>query len=119
MKYIVTLIFASIFFTSAYSNTPQDSTSAGHNGQQVKEQVRAQQNGNENPGVLKQSRRGKDVFIDKDGDGICDQRVKGMGFRRGQKAHRQNGSGQSQGQGNGNGSNGSGSGQGNGNGSGH
>jgi hypothetical protein len=26
---------------------------------------------------------GKDKFIDKDGDGICDERATGMGFRRG------------------------------------
>ena len=27
--------------------------------------------------------KGKDKFIDKDGDGICDERATGMGFRRG------------------------------------
>jgi len=117
MKYIITVIFTFIFFTSAYSFTPQDSTSAGHNGQQIKEQVRVQEKGNKNQEALKQNKRGKDVFIDKDGDGICDQRVKGMGFKRGQKGHRQNGNGQGQGQGQG--GNGSGSGSGNGNGNGH
>ncbi len=121
MKYIITLILSLLFITTAYSFAPQDSTAAGHNGQQVKEQVKAQENGYKSSGLMKQKRRGKDVFIDKDGDGICDQRVRGMGFKRGQKGHRQNGNGQSQGQGNGgngsgqgNGSVGSGSGQGNG-----
>lgn len=30
-----------------------------------------------------QGPRGRDKFIDKDGDGICDERATGMGFRRG------------------------------------
>lgn len=30
-----------------------------------------------------QKAKGKDKFIDKDGDGICDERATGMGFRRG------------------------------------
>lgn len=30
----------------------------------------------------------KDVFIDKDGDGICDQRVKGLLFEKLRKRHR-------------------------------
>ena len=33
-------------------------------------------------------KRNKDVFIDKDGDGICDQRVKGMLFEKLRKRHR-------------------------------
>ena len=31
----------------------------------------------------------KDAFIDKDGDGICDQRVKGMSFEKAQRRHMQ------------------------------
>lgn len=125
MRYIITIIFSLLFSSAAYSFTPQDSTVAGHNGQQVKEQVRMQEKGYKNQGQLKQKRRGKDVFIDKDGDGICDQRVRGMGFQRGQKGHKQNGKNQGngqQGQGPGNGGNGPGSGQGyggNGNGNGN
>jgi len=30
-----------------------------------------------------QKGRGRDKFVDKDGDGICDERATGMGFRRG------------------------------------
>ena len=118
MRYIITIIFSLLFISAAYSFTPQDSTSAGRNGQQVKEQVRMQEKGNKNKGLFKQKRRSKDVFIDKDGDGICDQRVRGMGFQRGQKGHRQNGKAQGNGQqgsrGQGSGGNGSTSGQGNG-----
>ena len=74
-----------------------------------------QESGNKNQSLLKQKKRGKDVFIDKDGDGICDQRVRGMGFQRGQKGHRQYGKGEGNGQQEqGNGGNGTGSGQGNG-----
>jgi len=33
-------------------------------------------------------KRNKDVFIDKDGDGICDQRVKGLLLEKLRKRHR-------------------------------
>ncbi len=44
-------------------------------------------------------KRNKDVFIDKDGDGICDQRVKGLLFEKLRKRQRagQNGGGGHQG----------------------
>ncbi len=104
MRYLITLIFSLLFFSVAFSFSSQDSTLTGNNGQQVKEQVRAQESGNNNRNLMQQKRKGNDVFIDKDGDGICDQRVRGMGFKRGQKGHRQSGKGQGNGQGNGNGS---------------
>lgn len=31
---------------------------------------------------FKKTKRGKDVFIDRDGDGICDNRVEGMSFEK-------------------------------------
>jgi len=34
-------------------------------------------------GSKSQSGRGRDKFVDKDGDGICDERATGMGVRRG------------------------------------
>ncbi len=46
-------------------------------------------------------KRNKDVFIDKDGDGICDQRVKGLLLEKLRKRHRagQNGGGHQGGRG--------------------
>jgi hypothetical protein len=46
-------------------------------------------------------KRNKDVFIDKDGDGICDQRVRGLLFEKLRKRHRagQNGEGHNGGRG--------------------
>ena len=34
---------------------------------------------------VKQKKKKRDFFIDKDGDGICDNRAKGMGFERQRK----------------------------------
>ncbi len=123
MKYLIIIFFPIILISTGLAFSPPDSTNAGRNGQQVKEQARAQEKVHVQGQVqeklnnrinmqneLKQNKRGKDVFIDKDGDGICDQRVKGMGFKRGQNGHKQNGKTQ------GNGGNDAG---GNGNGNGH
>lgn len=39
-------------------------------------------------GAVTDRKRNKDVFIDKDGDGICDQRVKGLLFEKLRKRQR-------------------------------
>ena len=42
---------------------------------------------------IKQRRGRRDFFIDKDGDGICDNRAKGMGFERQRKRQNPKGGG--------------------------
>jgi hypothetical protein len=37
--------------------------------------------------TFKKQKRKKDVFIDKDGDGICDNRANGMSFEKFRKRH--------------------------------
>ena len=124
MKTILTiLIFGSFGF--AYANSLQDSTQ-NQNREQVQKQIQ-EQNQQKNKGEESQikdrnrlhsgdqlsgkggKKRGKDVFIDKDGDGIADSRAGGMSLQKVRKRTRvgQQGSG---GQG-GNGSGGKGGGK--------
>ena len=101
MKTIITIVFLSVGLL--YSQTISDSSQI-KNRNQEKEKVQIQnqdqkknQNQNqigpkENPqGEVKQDRKKKDVFIDKDGDGICDSRQSGMSFN---KMRKRQGSGQ-------------------------
>lgn len=53
------------------------------NQEQEKFQLEKQVGPKENPqSEVKQNRKKKDVFIDKDGDGICDTRQSGMSFNK-------------------------------------
>ena len=101
MKTLITMVFLSVGLL--YSQTISDSSQI-KNRNQEKEKVQIQnqnqkknQNQNqigpkENPqGEVKQNRKRKDVFIDKDGDGICDSRQSGMSFN---KMRKRQGSGQ-------------------------
>ncbi len=73
------------------------------NGEKVQQRLMEQnRTGNKFGKPFGKFKKGKDVFIDKDGDGICDQRVNGMGFdkhrkrfkgQQGGKGHGGNGSG--------------------------
>jgi hypothetical protein len=97
MKTILTiLIFGS--FSFAYANALQDSTQ-NQNREQVQKQIQ-EQNQQKNKGEESQiknrnqlhkgeqfsgkggKKRGKDVFIDKDGDGIADTRAGGMSLEK-------------------------------------
>ena len=97
MKTILTiLIFGS--FSFAYANVLQDSTQ-NQNREQVQKQIQ-EQNQQKNIGEESQiknrnqlhkgeqfsgkggKKRGKDVFIDKDGDGIADTRAGGMSLEK-------------------------------------
>ena len=101
MKTIITIVFLSVGLL--YSQTISDSSQIkNRNQEQEKVQIQNQdqkknQNQNqigpkENPqGEVKQDRKKKDVFIDKDGDGICDSRQSGMSFN---KMRKRQGSGQ-------------------------
>lgn len=99
MKTIITIVLLSAGLI--YSQTISDSTQT-RNKNQEKEKMQ-----NQNPEMkkyqeqigpkgnpqneVKQNRNKKDVFIDKDGDGICDSRQSGMSFN---KMRKRQGSGQ-------------------------
>jgi hypothetical protein len=118
MKTIITIALLSVGLL--YSQTISDSTQT-RNRNQEREQIQNQNSeikGNQeqigpkgNPQTdVKANRKKKDVFIDKDGDGICDSRQSGMSFN---KMRKRQGSGQKgpggpggSGSGNGNGGNG-------------
>ena len=125
MKTILTiLIFGS--FSFAYANALQDSTQ-NQNREQVQKQIQ-EQNQQKNKGDESQikernrlhsgeplsgkggKKKGKDVFIDKDGDGIADTRAGGMSLEKIRKRTRagQKGSGGQGGNGNVSGGNGGG-----------
>ena len=90
------LIYAAIFvmtFSVSVLAQANDSTKVR---KQKKETVKTEvQQKAQQQETVTSRKRNKDVFIDKDGDGICDQRVKGLLFEKLRKRHRagQNGGG--------------------------
>ena len=106
-----------------YGQTISDSTQSKNKNQeqeqilkenQEKSKTQNQIGPNESPqSDVKENRKKKDVFIDKDGDGICDSRQSGMSFNKMRKRQGsgQKGPGGPGGSGNGN-NGGSGNGQG-------
>ena len=89
---IYTAIFAMTFSVSVLAQA-NDSTKVR---KQKKETVKTEvQQKVQQQETVTSRKRNKDVFIDKDGDGICDQRVKGLLFEKLRKRHRagQNGGG--------------------------
>jgi len=99
MKTIITIVF--LFAGLIYSQTISDSTQMRKQNQEKEkiqnrnsemQQVQDQIGPKQNPeGEVKQNRKRKDVFVDKDGDGICDSRQSGMSFN---KMRKRQGSGQ-------------------------
>jgi len=118
MKTIITIVLLSTGLI--YSQGISDSTQRKN---QEKERIQNQNQNQEMKQVqdqtgpkgapqneVKQNRKKKDVFIDKDGDGICDSRQSGMSFnkmrkRLGSGKKGPGGSGGSGGSGNGSGGN--------------
>jgi hypothetical protein len=99
MKTIITIVF--LFAGLIYSQTISDSTQMRNQNQEKEkiqnrnsemQQLQDQIGPKQNPeGEVKQNRKRKDVFVDKDGDGICDSRQSGMSFN---KMRKRQGSGQ-------------------------
>lgn len=89
---ICAAIFICLFSVSILAQGA-DSTKAP-----VKKSVKTEKNEKETETPRK---RNKDVFIDKDGDGICDHRANGLLFEKLRKRHRagQNGEGHQGGRG--------------------
>jgi len=89
MKTVITIII--MFLCSAFMRAQPDSSDIKD--KEVKNQISIQQNEikqiqkrigpEDKPGeIQKMKTKGKDVFIDKDGDGICDTRQGGMSFNK-------------------------------------
>jgi len=108
-----TIILIAVFSTGfLFAQSVSDSSQIKNRKQEQKQIQQGQDNkqvgSKENPDNNKGNIKKKDVFIDKDGDGICDSRQGGMSFN---KMRSRKGSGQK-----GTGGNGSGNGNQNGNG---
>jgi cytochrome c biogenesis factor len=123
MKTIITIVLLSAGLI--YSQTISDSTQMRNKNQekekiqnqnselkQIQDQTGPKQN---QQAEVKENRKKKDVFIDKDGDGICDTRQSGMSFNKMRKrlGSGKNGPGGQGGSGNGNNGNSNGYGGGN------
>ncbi len=91
-KKMFLILFLTASFSFAYAAEEDDST-------KVKSKNKFEKTITEKTDQSIKQRRGRrDFFIDKDGDGICDNRAKGMSFER-QRKRQNSGSG---GHGNGN-----------------
>ncbi len=78
-----TLISAALFFILLSASVPaQEADSTATSKKEVKKTEETEKE------TVTARKRNKDVFIDKDGDGICDQRVKGLLFEKLRKRHR-------------------------------
>lgn len=99
MKLILLFIISVFYYTQAYS-APPDSLNTNQKKAAIEEAKKVGEKKGENFGRRKGN---KDAFIDKDGDGICDQRVKGMSFENAQRRHMQRNQGGKKGSGNQNG----------------
>ena len=86
MKLIYIICLMMLMSFSAYSITPEDSTKA---------KPKIEETGKQ-PGIghtdstFQNQKRKRDVFVDKDGDGICDNRVNGMSFEKFRRRYRAN-----------------------------
>jgi len=94
MKNIYFIILAAVAFS--FPTLAQDSTGVKEKTEKVQHET-----GNNGKG-MQMGKKKNDVFIDKDGDGICDFRAKGMSFEKFRKRKQQ---GTGDGQGNGKGKN--------------
>ncbi len=94
MKTLISAVILFILFSVPVLSQESDSTRT-----RKKEVVKTEQKVKE---TVTARKRNKDVFIDKDGDGICDQRVKGLLFeklRKRQRAGQNGGNGHQSGRG--------------------
>jgi len=99
MKILIIILITVLYYSPAYS-APPDSLNTNPKKPAIEE---AKEIGDKKREDIGRRRRKKDAFIDKDGDGICDQRVKGMSFEKAQRRHMQRNQGGKKGNGNRNG----------------
>ena len=83
--YFAVLLFAILIPTASFGQVGADSSKTDSVSQQTKQFVDENGNGIDDrmEGKGKRMQRGKARFIDNDGDGICDGRESGLGFRGG------------------------------------
>lgn len=81
MKTIIIIFLASLFSWPLFAQSGGDSTKAA-----IPKKLEKQIKEKTDPS-LKQQRKRKDIFIDKDGDGICDNRASGMSFEKHRKRY--------------------------------
>ncbi|HCY75199.1 MAG: hypothetical protein IH620_07910 [Ignavibacterium sp.] len=116
MKTIITIVLlsAGLIYSQSISDSSQNKNQEKEriqNQNQEMKQIQNQTGPKGNPqNEVTQNRKKKDVFIDKDGDGICDSRQSGMSFnkmrkRLGAGKKGPGGSGSTGGSGSGNGGN--------------
>ncbi len=97
MNTIITIVLlsAGLIYSQSISDSSQNKNQEKEriqNQNQEMKQIQDQTGPKGNPqNEVKQNRKKKDVFIDKDGDGICDSRQSGMSFN---KMRKRQGSGQ-------------------------
>ena len=99
MKILFIILITVLYYSLAYS-APPDSLDTNPKKPVIEE---AKEIGEKKGEDISRRRGKKDAFIDKDGDGICDQRVKGMSFEKAQRRHMQRNQGSKKGNGNQNG----------------
>ncbi len=80
MKTLISAVILFILFSVPVLSQESDTTQT-----RKKEIVKTEQSEKK---TVTARKRNKDVFIDKDGDGICDQRVKGLLFEKLRKRYR-------------------------------
>ncbi len=84
MKTIKIIIFFFAFGSLSFPNGGADSTKAGESdslGKAPKQNVEQSLNSN---------KKKRDLFVDKDGDGICDHRANGLSFEKHRKRYQFN-----------------------------
>jgi hypothetical protein len=110
MKFLILISLALFSYQFSFAQYPGDSLDVQINKKNNKVEVQQDNSkkiGDKNVQPLNKGKRKMDVFIDKDGDGICDQRANGMGFDKMRKRYRTGKQGGGKGGGQGNGNNGS------------
>jgi len=83
MKLIYIIVFTLIFSFAGLAHPDGDTTKTKPEDKVDKTLVKEA-----GDSTFKKQKRKKDVFIDKDGDGICDNRANGMSFEKLRKRHK-------------------------------
>ncbi len=85
--FLIILFLAAGFSFSTYAQDDSSKGSAKEN------KTKVEKNEDQIMPSFEKSKRKKDVFIDKDGDGICDNRAEGMSFEKMRKRKQKGGEG--------------------------
>ena len=90
MKLIIVILFFFVLGSFAYPNAAADSTKTGESDSLKKaSKEKVEQS-------LNSGKKKRDLFVDKDGDGICDHRANGLSFEKHRKRYQFNKEGKGQ-----------------------